>query len=177
MAYYNAMHNTASENSGEYQLHFAVARWGAPFGFVGVACDEREIIRVSYLPQSAGELPPQNYLAKEANKQLRAYFAKPRGHRFDLPLRRAPTPHQRKVREVMFDIPSGECITYGEIAQRIGKPRGARAVGQACKRNPAALIVPCHRVVAACDIGGYIGGGADVPIKRWLLHHEGVKHL
>ncbi|MGI9336960.1 MAG: methylated-DNA--[protein]-cysteine S-methyltransferase [Gammaproteobacteria bacterium] len=166
--YYNAM----GANNGEYQLHFPVSQYGAPFCFVGVECDEHEIIRINYLPESMRKLPAQNYLAKETAKQLRAYFAKPRNHRFDLPLRRAPTPHQRKVREVLRDVPFGEIIAYKEIARRIKS--SARAVGGACRCNLAVLVVPCHRVVAADGIGGFCGGENAIPAKRWLLNHEGV---
>lgn len=156
----------------EYQLHFAVPQSNAPFGFVGVQCDEYEVIRADYLPADMHKLPAQNYLAKEVAKQLRAYFVGRRGHRFDLPLRRAATKHRQKVREVMRDVPFGECITYGDIAKRIGSC--AQAVGGACGGNAAVLIVPCHRVVAADGIGGF-GGGADaIPAKRWLLNHEGI---
>ena len=64
----------------------------------------------------------------------------------------------------------GETRTYGELAVRLGLPGAARAVGGANARNPVAILIPCHRVVAA---GGRLGGyacGADV--KRWLLAHE-----
>lgn len=170
MRYYNAM-----ANDHDYQLRFAVAEYGAPFGFVGVECDEHEVIRADYLPAGAGALAPQNYLAKEAAKQLRAYFGKARRRfrGFDLPLRFAPTMHQRKVREVICAVPFGEVITYKTIAQQINS--SARAVGGACRCNPAVLVVPCHRVVAADGLGGFGGGKKDMPqIKRWLLKNEGV---
>jgi methylated-DNA-[protein]-cysteine S-methyltransferase len=67
-------------------------------------------------------------------------------------------------------IPYGETITYGELAAWIGKPSAARAVGAANGRNPVAILVPCHRVVAAGGaLGGYAGG---LERKRWLLAHE-----
>ena len=64
--------------------------------------------------------------------------------------------------------------TYGDIAKRVRSI--PRAVGGACGRNPLPLIIPCHRVVAAGGIGGFMGGRDDDPlaIKRWLLKHEGV---
>ena len=67
------------------------------------------------------------------------------------------TPFQRRVYLELLKIPTGETITYGELAKRIGC-RSAQAVGQALKRNPFAPDVPCHRVVAADgSIGGYFG--------------------
>src|SRR5699024_2824679 len=75
-----------------------------------------------------------------------------------------------EVWSALVTIPYGETITYGELAARIGKPSAARAVGSANGRNPVAILVPCHRVVASGGgLGGYAGGLAR---KRWLLAHE-----
>jgi methylated-DNA-[protein]-cysteine S-methyltransferase len=68
-------------------------------------------------------------------------------------------------------IPYGETISYGELARRVGRPKGPRAVGQANGKNPIPIIVPCHRVLAGNGIGGYGGG---LPMKRALLAVEGV---
>lgn len=73
------------------------------------------------------------------------------------------------VCRAMTEIPWGETRTYGELARRVGRPRGARAVGQACGRNPWPLVVPCHRVVATDGLGGYGGGLA---LKEALLAWE-----
>ena len=160
----------------EHQLRFAVpARLNAPVGFIGVQCDEDGIIGASYLPKSMRELPPQNYLAREAARQLRAYFANPRKHKFDLPLHPAPTIPQRKAREVLMKIPAGEVKTYDEVAKLMKS--GPRGVGSVCRANRVTLVVPCHRVVASNGIGGFGGGVADtVGIKRWLLNYEGYKN-
>ena len=81
------------------------------------------------------------------------------------------TEFQREVWAELSRIPYGETISYGELARRVGRPRGPRAVGQANGKNPIAIIVPCHRVVAGNGIGGYGGG---LPLKRALLTLEGV---
>ena len=74
-----------------------------------------------------------------------------------------------KVWETLCQVPYGQVITYGELAERLGS-RGARAVGNANAQNPVAILVPCHRVVAAGGhLGGYAGG---TDVKRWLLAHE-----
>lgn len=66
----------------------------------------------------------------------------------------------------------GETISYAELARRVGRPSAFRAVGAANGQNPIAVVVPCHRVIAADGaLGGY-GGGLDR--KRWLLAHEGA---
>jgi methylated-DNA-[protein]-cysteine S-methyltransferase len=82
------------------------------------------------------------------------------------------TDFQRSVWHELQKIPYGRTATYGEIASRLGKPGAMRAVGSANGANPVAIIIPCHRVVAAHGgLGGY-GGGLDV--KRILLQLEGV---
>ncbi len=90
---------------------------------------------------------------------------------FDLPLNLAGTAHQGKVWQAMMEIPYGVTESYGELARRIGS--GAQAVGTACSKNPIAIIVPCHRVLAARGaIGGY-SGGSGVATKTVLLRLEG----
>ncbi|MBU2537279.1 MAG: MGMT family protein [Proteobacteria bacterium] len=88
---------------------------------------------------------------------------------FGSPFVEKATLFQNHVWERIAEIPYGETKTYGEIAQALGKPGAARAVGQACNANPLALIVPCHRVTGAAGLGGFAGGCA---VKRYLLHLE-----
>ena len=104
-----------------------------------------------------------------AAEQLEAYFA---GEltAFDLPLRLKGTDFQRSVWRGLCAIPYGETISYAELARWVGNAKACRAVGLANGRNPVAVIVPCHRVIAAGGgLGGY-GGGLDR--KSWLLSHE-----
>jgi methylated-DNA-[protein]-cysteine S-methyltransferase len=102
--------------------------------------------------------------------QLDEYFAGERTT-FDVPMRVDGTDFQRRVWTELCGIPYGETISYGELARRVGRPKGPRAVGQANGRNPIAIIVPCHRVLASNGIGGYGGG---LTCKRALLALEGV---
>lgn len=82
------------------------------------------------------------------------------------------TPFQHALTTALRAIPRGEVVTYGELAALAGRPGAARAAGTFCATNRFALVVPCHRVVAAVGIGGY--GTDGVPIKRRLLELEGV---
>lgn len=84
------------------------------------------------------------------------------------------SPFQRSVYEAARLIPPGETISYGELARRIGRPGAARAVGHALGRNPFALVVPCHRVLA--QGGGMTGFSAPggVVTKKRLLRLEGA---
>ena len=82
------------------------------------------------------------------------------------------TPFQLRVWTALQAIPYGETRSYTDIALAIGQPRAVRAVAQACKQNPIALIVPCHRVIAKDgQLGGY-AGRQNHPLKRLLLQHE-----
>lgn len=81
----------------------------------------------------------------------------------------------RRVYEVARTIPPGETLSYGEVANRLGEPGAARAVGHALGRNPFAVVVPCHRVLAAGGrIGGFSAAGGAVT-KRRLLAIEGAR--
>lgn len=118
-------------------------------------------------------LPQRSDLARHIHNALAAYA----NGRSQLHLSRPPaspfwangTLFQRRVWTEISHIPYGKTRTYGELATRIGLPKGARAVGQACHANPLALIIPCHRVVAAHGLGGFAG---DLEIKQRLLALE-----
>jgi methylated-DNA-[protein]-cysteine S-methyltransferase len=89
---------------------------------------------------------------------------------FDLPLAPAGTAFQRRVWRAMGAIPYGETWSYGALARQVGS--APRAVGQACARNPIAIVIPCHRVVGADRrLTGYSGGGG-VATKARLLALE-----
>jgi methylated-DNA-[protein]-cysteine S-methyltransferase len=75
--------------------------------------------------------------------------------------------------QVVASIPFGTVLTYGQVADRLGRPEAARAVGSACRRNPFLLLIPCHRVLdAKFELRGYSAGGIEV--KRKLLTFEKV---
>lgn len=110
---------------------------------------------------------PDGFVAARA--QLAEYFAGDRDA-FDLSLQPSGTEFQRAVWQALAEIPYGETRSYGQIAQQIGRPKAARAVGMANNRNPIAVIVPCHRVIGANGtMVGYAGG---LDRKTWLLDHE-----
>jgi methylated-DNA-[protein]-cysteine S-methyltransferase len=113
------------------------------------------------------DAPP---VLKDTATQLEEYFAGERTG-FTVPMELDGTPFQKDVWAELTRIPYGETISYGELARRVGRPKGPRAVGQANGKNPIPIIVPCHRVLAGNGIGGYGGG---LPMKRALLAVEGV---
>jgi methylated-DNA-[protein]-cysteine S-methyltransferase len=106
---------------------------------------------------------------EQTQAQLAEYFAHQR-QSFDLPLNPQGTDFQKQVWQRLSLIPFGETISYGTLAENVGKPGASRAVGAANGRNPLSIIVPCHRVIAANGkLTGYAGG---VDRKQWLLAHE-----
>lgn len=109
-------------------------------------------------------------LVQEAQRQLLEYLDGKR-KRFDLKLAPHGTEFQVRVWQALLDIPYGETRSYGDIARAAGSPKGARAVGMACNRNPIAIIIPCHRVIGGDGgLTGYAGGPL---IKDKLLKLEG----
>ena len=88
----------------------------------------------------------------------------------DIPTATAGTPFQREVWRALRQIPAAETISYGQLAQRIGRPRAVRAVGLANGSNPVGIVVPCHRVIGAN--GSLTGYGGGLHRKEWLLAHE-----
>ncbi|NYI07673.1 methylated-DNA--[protein]-cysteine S-methyltransferase [Allostreptomyces psammosilenae] len=112
---------------------------------------------------------PDDEAFGEVIRQLGEYFAGERTT-FDLPLALHGTEFQRRVWAGLQEIPYGETISYGELADRIGRPGASRAVGLANGKNPVGIIVPCHRVIGSNgSLTGY-GGGLDR--KRHLLDFE-----
>jgi methylated-DNA-[protein]-cysteine S-methyltransferase len=104
-------------------------------------------------------------------RELDEYFAGKRRN-FSFPLDLRGTDFQRACWRALLAIPYGETRSYADIARAVGKPQGFRAVGMANNRNPLAIVVPCHRVIASDGtLCGY-GGGLD--IKRKLLELEGA---
>jgi methylated-DNA-[protein]-cysteine S-methyltransferase len=159
-----------------------VADLATPIGRLRVAATDAGLVRVVFRQSDAGftralrdlglTVARSTERTDDVVRQLRAYFAG-RRRRFDLRIDlRGVTPFQRRVLAAASAVPPGQVVSYGEIARRVGRPRGSRAVGQALGRNPIPIVIPCHRVVAAGGrLGGYTGGLA---IKRKLLRLEGT---
>jgi methylated-DNA-[protein]-cysteine S-methyltransferase len=146
----------------------------SPVGPLTLAGDGRTITNLrmvdqTHPPPDQVDWNPQPSAFPDAVEQLCAYFDGELTE-FDLVLDLRGTPFQRRVWNALTEIPYGETQSYGELAQRVGQPGAARAVGMANGHNPIAIIVPCHRVIGADgSLTGY-GGGLDR--KRTLLQLE-----
>jgi methylated-DNA-[protein]-cysteine S-methyltransferase len=106
---------------------------------------------------------------RTAVAQLGEYFAGRRTE-FDMPLATGGTPFQRSVWNALREIPYGETVSYGQLAEQIGRPTAIRAVGLANGKNPISIVVPCHRVIGAG--GSLTGYGGGLGRKRHLLDFE-----
>jgi methylated-DNA-[protein]-cysteine S-methyltransferase len=135
---------------------------------VGLYMDEQ---RHRPEPATLGERDAGQHgnLLADASGQLEEYFDGER-RTFDLRLALAGTAFQGRVWAALRDIPYGQTISYGELADQIGQPSASRAVGLANGKNPVGIIVPCHRVVGAD--GSLTGYGGGIERKQYLLAHE-----
>jgi methylated-DNA-[protein]-cysteine S-methyltransferase len=142
----------------------------APFGAVGVETAGGQVVALHFLPAQPASAAT-SALGADVAAQLEQYFLDA-DFRFDLPLRIAGTPFQRRVWESISAIPRGQTRRYGELAAELDAP--ARTVGQACGDNRLPLIIPCHRVIGATSLGGFAHArsGFALSVKRWLLEHE-----
>ncbi len=157
-------------------------RWSTPIGPLFLAAGDEGLIRISYQdsqPDFLAELDRRARLVEDPQalapyrRQLSDYFAGDRD-RFSLPLDLTRlTDFQRRVLTTIARIPAGAVWSYRQVAEAIGKPKAARAVGQALGSNPLPIVLPCHRVIASDGtLGGYTGG---LPIKLKLLKIEGAQ--
>lgn len=131
-------------------------------------CAERNKRRLMRLQNAECIIAPSVVL-KETKKELDEYFAGKR-HTFEIPLHPVGTDFQKQVWQALLEIPYGETRTYKEIAQKINKLKGIRAVAQAIGANGISILIPCHRVIGTNrSLTGYAGG---IEAKRLLLNIE-----
>jgi methylated-DNA-[protein]-cysteine S-methyltransferase len=145
-----------------------------PWGLLYVEEQGDVLTRIQFLrpeEKRAVAVTAETPLLREACAQLSAYGEGKLRH-FDLPLAPKGTDFQLRVWKELRRIEWGQTRSYGEVARAVDSPRGARAVGMACNRNPLLLVVPCHRVLGSD--GSLVGFGEGIALKRLLLEHERV---
>ena len=148
----------------------------SPVGPLLVAADDAGL-RLIHFRSGPGPRRPEPAWRRDASpfrdlaRQLAEYFARER-RVFDLTLAPVGTPFQLATWQALATIPYGATISYGELAQRVGKPAASRAVGAANGQNPLPIVVPCHRVIG--KDGSLTGFGGGLPAKRALLELEGA---
>lgn len=148
----------------------ALSYWQSPCGLMAISADEKGITSIRFVSEPAAEATPSD-LTLACCEQLDAYFDG-RLTTFSVPLNPSGTAFQQQVWRQLQAIPYGQTVSYGAIANGIGKPTASRAVGMANGKNPLTIIVPCHRVIGSNGkLTGYAGG---LTRKQFLLALEGA---
>jgi methylated-DNA-[protein]-cysteine S-methyltransferase len=145
-----------------------------PIGTLLLAGTSDALSRVSFERGGEPATPLETWVRDDAQfaaaaQQLIEYF-EGRRSTFDLQLAPEGTEFQKRVWSALLTIPYGETRSYAWLAQAIGNPAAARAVGAANGANPIPVIVPCHRVIGAS--GALTGFGGGLPVKKFLLELE-----
>ena len=143
-----------------------------PFGALGIILREEGLWRIDFLSGKWRSLRKEGRAVAEVVSAIEGYLVDPNASMAP-PMQPQGTPFQQRVWRHLRQIPVGEALSYGELAEELGS--SPRAVGNACRANPCPVVVPCHRVVSAGGLGGFAGqrDGEKLAIKRWLLAHEG----
>ena len=138
------------------------------WGLIKISADEKSILTVSFTNEAVNFLY-KNEIIDNAICQLNEYFEGKRKF-FDLHTNPQGTDFQKKVWNELLQIPYGKIQTYKNIAIAIGNEKAYRAVGNACNKNPIAIIIPCHRVIAKNNkLVGYAYGKE---LKKALIFLE-----
>ncbi len=142
-----------------------------PIGLFSIKEEQGHITEVMSI-HNVQTIPPQGDLLTTASTQIQEYLSGKRAV-LNFPIAMQGSKFQKEVWTGVIDIPHGAKMTYSGLAQSIGRPRAARAVGNALNKNNLLLIVPCHRIVAAD--GGIGGFGCGERMKKQLMQLEGMK--
>lgn len=145
-------------------------------GFWSVSSTDSHVVSVDYdETASATERKPKTDLEREVDALLRRYFAGEIVNFSGIPVEYSGSSLTRTVMERLREIPRGQVYSYQWLAEELGMPKAARAIGNALGRNPVPIIVPCHRIVAKSGLLGGFMQGVDCGsrVKTFLLELEG----
>lgn len=153
-----------------------IVRISTPLGEMLLIANRHGLTHALFADIASARLPafplqesPEDPILQEAARQISQYFHSIR-RQFTVPLCPAGSDFDKRVWNILEQIVFGSYVTYKKIAQSLGSPRAARAVGAACGRNPIAILIPCHRVVGSSrNLVGYAGG---LQRKNSLLNLE-----
>jgi methylated-DNA-[protein]-cysteine S-methyltransferase len=138
-----------------------------PLGNAILEGDENGLLKIAVSEEAPEEIEPHNL--QEAVDQLKEYFAGNR-QKFELQINPQGTDFQKKVWQLLLEIPFGITCSYLDLAKKFGDPKAIRAIASANGKNPLWILVPCHRVIGSDgSLTGYAGG---LWRKKWLLEHE-----
>lgn len=148
--------------------------YSSPIGVLEIKSENNQITHLLFKDSAGTSSETISDVMKECIHQLDEYFA---GNlqNFSLPLAPEGTHFQKSVWKALQTISYGQTICYKQLAEKVDNPKACRAVGTANGRNPIAIIIPCHRVIAADgSLGGYAGG---LDVKTTLLRLEGINRF
>ena len=152
----------------------------SPLGYIRACSSDTGLYRLDWQQKPFMKADQENDVSRETVKQIISYFNSKLSE-FTVPLDLSSySPALVKWLSVLATVPFGDVITYKEFAKQWGNIRAARAAGQACKRNPLPIILPCHRIVQADGkFDNYSGGSKTNPKdphniyrKQWLIDLE-----
>jgi methylated-DNA-[protein]-cysteine S-methyltransferase len=155
-------------------MKLATATIETPLGRYALVASESGLVQAkpagAAAPVSGAASAGAERMVARARAAFERYFAGAADAFASLPVDPQGSEFQRRVWRALREIPLGATASYGEIARKVGSPAAARAVGDANRRNPIAIAIPCHRVIGGDgSLVGYAGG---LERKRWLLAHE-----
>lgn len=144
-----------------------LSQYDSPLGPLILSTEGDALVALDFAARPRRDLPLP---PPEVTRALVAYFGGDLAALDLLAVKLDGTPFQQRVWAALRRIPAGQTWSYAQLARAVGNPKATRAVGTANGRNPVAIVVPCHRVIAT---GGKLGGyGGGLHRKEWLLKHE-----
>lgn len=177
-------HKVDGLGSSLYMKNLLIDKISSPLGVLLLVSDGERLCALDYADYEQRMLKllraryEQIHLQNAKNpgdvsRRIRSYMEGEVSGIDSIPVDTGGTPFQQQVWSALRAIPPGTVMTYGAMAEKLGKPTAYRAVGMTNALNPIAIVVPCHRLVGANgSLTGYAGG---LERKRWLLAHEGVE--
>ncbi len=160
------------------ELSISFAFISSPFGYLKVSFDNSYIYYVKWVGKgnvfpSSGSVKPEHFELHYLIKKEFELFWNKKLFNFTIPLKIPEgTEFQKRVWLTLMKIPYGSTRTYSELAEMVGIPKAARAVGNACAKNPIALLIPCHRIIRSDGtIGNYSAPGGGF-LKKKLIEFE-----
>ncbi len=156
-------------------MPYQSATYPSPIGTLEIIASNGAITEIRFTENQTEHINNATGILKEACKQLEEYFQHKRKD-FSLPLAPSGTDFQKKVWNILKEIPYGQVVSYKEISRRLGNEKQIRAAANANGRNPILIFIPCHRVIGSNGtLTGY-SGGLDKKKKLLEIEQSPVQH-
>ena len=140
----------------------------SPIGMLKITAGSESLVAIDFIDDAESVTKP-NKITRQTNRELEAYFNGSLKE-FSVPLKLEGSEFFNSVWNALLKIPYGETRSYSEIAEIIGNPKAARAVGMANNKNKIPIIIPCHRVIGKS--GKLVGYASGTWRKKWLIEFE-----